>query len=206
MDGLVVLLLIIGLIARVSKSKKKTEQSRKRQAGFNDAAELTGDGAKPSPAKKAAKVLEVMDEAAGQIKIPYTKEEWSKFLKESGASAEKQPSRDPAAKRTAKALLRSGDPALISQMKAAQPKDSAAEGQVFEKLAAQRLRPAQQHLEGESHKEHAAHRQRIADEETRLHREREELRELRNVNLKKLRSAVVMSEVLGKPVSLRGRR
>ena len=59
--------------------------------------------------------------------------------------------------------------------------------------------------QGESQEEHAEHHRRIADEEARLHQEREALNDLRAANLSKLRAAVVMSEVLGKPVALRPR-
>ena len=59
--------------------------------------------------------------------------------------------------------------------------------------------------QGESDEEHAEHRRRIAAEEAMRQQEHETLRELREANLEKLRAAVVMSEVLGKPVSLRPR-
>ena len=59
--------------------------------------------------------------------------------------------------------------------------------------------------QGESFEEHAEHRRKIAEEEARRHQEREALDDLRNANLEKLRAAVVMSEVLGKPVALRPR-
>ena len=59
--------------------------------------------------------------------------------------------------------------------------------------------------QGESAAEHAQHRRKILAEEEELRREHEELLEIRSMNLQKLRTAVVMSEVLGKPVSLRRR-
>ena len=59
--------------------------------------------------------------------------------------------------------------------------------------------------QGESFEEHAEHRRRMAEEEARFHQEREALDDLRNANLEKLRAAVVMSEVLNKPVALRPR-
>ena len=210
MDGLiVVLLIIIGLAAKSSKKKKQAQQ-RARQAGFDEAAALERDGAKPSPAARVQDVLEDMgEEAAKQLKIPYSKEDWAKLVQEKVG-----PVAVNAKQRAANAARRSGDPSLISQMEPKQaPKVQAAspEGQKFQtltaqRLDAQRLRPDVQHLEGESRREHEAHKQRIAAEEALLHREREELKELRNVNLTKLRSAVGMSEVLGKPVALRGRR
>ena len=59
--------------------------------------------------------------------------------------------------------------------------------------------------QGESAEEHAEHHRRIVEEEMQRHQEREMLEDLRNANLEKLRAAVVMSEVLGKPVALRER-
>lgn len=61
------------------------------------------------------------------------------------------------------------------------------------------------HTEGESAEEHAAHIAKIRAEEEQLYKSRQELQELRHLNRQKLRSAVIMSEVLGKPVSLRSR-
>ena len=60
-------------------------------------------------------------------------------------------------------------------------------------------------FEGESHEEHAEHLRRIEEEEAQRRQEREALDDLREANLDRLRAAVVMSEVLGKPVSLRPR-
>ena len=190
MDGLIIVLLIIGLVSRIGK-KKKQEQNRKRQAGFNEAAELKREEKKPSPAKKIADALEMVESEAKQLKIPLPKPEVRRETKDA----------------VVKAILRSGDSGLISQMNArsgAEAKQPAGEGQAFEKLNAQRLRPEEKHREGESRLEHAAHRARIAEEEARLHQQRTELQELRSMNLKKLRTAVVMGEVLGKPVALRG--
>ena len=59
--------------------------------------------------------------------------------------------------------------------------------------------------QGESDEEHAEHRRRIAEEEAMRRQERDALADLREANLDRLRAAVVMSEVLGKPVSLRPR-
>lgn len=61
------------------------------------------------------------------------------------------------------------------------------------------------HTEGENAEEHAAHIAKIRAEEEQLYKSRQELQELRHLNRQKLRSAVIMSEVLGKPVSLRSR-
>lgn len=59
--------------------------------------------------------------------------------------------------------------------------------------------------QGETAAEHAEHRRRIAAEEERLRLETQRLEDVRRVNLDQLRAAVAMSEVLGKPLSLRPR-
>lgn len=59
--------------------------------------------------------------------------------------------------------------------------------------------------QGEHPEAHALHQARIAAQEAQLRREWESMAELRNIRLENLRAAVVMSEVLGKPVALRPR-
>lgn len=197
MDGLIVVLLLLGLVVRISKKNKKNKKNGRR------------DGAKPSVAERFADALESVaelqseprpqphltdaapksaNEAAGekdsvQLKIPYTQEEWSSFLKEKAAP--RKPTA-PKAKPVSKAALKP-KPAPIS----AEPAPISAEGSSFE---------------GEAPQEHAAHAERVVREEARIAQEQEEQLRLREMNLRKLRSAVVMSEVLGKPVALRGRR
>ena len=63
-----------------------------------------------------------------------------------------------------------------------------------------------QGLEGETEAEHAAHRLRAEREEARIQIERVAEQVQTQVNLQTLRSAVVMKEILDKPVSLRPRR
>lgn len=74
-----------------------------------------------------------------------------------------------------------------------------------EKPAADKpLREGSISTQGESEAEHAEHRRKILAEEARRREEYEAHQELRNLNLKRLRSAIVMREILDKPVSLRG--
>ena len=212
MDELIIILLIIiGLAAKSSKKKKQqARKQRERQAGFDEISAAPPPKARPA-LDKIADALEFVDEKAGQVKIPYSRQEWAEFLNRTPAEkpAPAKPKAQPAGDRVSKAILRSGDPSLIAGLESGRSSpagNAASEGQEFQKLNAQRLRPSAQHAEGESHREHAEHRQRIIEEEARIHKEREDLKELRSVNLQKLRSAVIMSEVLGKPVALRGRR
>lgn len=158
MDGLIVILILIGILSASSSKKKKKAQ--KRSAAQQPVA--------PQPEKPAA-----------QTRIPFTKDEWNAYL----ADMEKQ--EKPKA-RPAKAVRPLKAPAPVLHLDHDEP-----EGTVS--------------TQGESAAEHAEHRQKILAEEARLREQQETLQELRHLNRKKLRSAVVMSEVLGKPVSLRPR-
>ncbi len=197
MDLFIVLLIVIGVISRASKKKK--QQERQRQAGFDEAAKLQQGGA-----DRLAEVLRnVSTELEGELpprkpsqpakpaaKLPYTKEEWQKLFAVPKPQPEPQdkPLADPAGSSKAKALDKAPSEGSGSALPQAPAPIERIEG-----------------MEGESPLEHAAHRQRVAADEERIHREHAQLRELRSANLQKLRSAVVMSEVLGKPVSLRPR-
>lgn len=213
MDWIIVLLIIVGVVSRAGKKKKQQaqKQARQRQAGFDEAARLQQGGASrlaetlkdvgtelkaelqdelekglmddlPLPVQRLAGQVAQKKGEAGQpaAKLPYTKEEWQKLFA-SPAAAQAGPIAAPArAPANDKPMMAS----VIAGTDAGSDTGS---------------------VEGESPLEHAAHKQRIAAEEERIHREHAQLRELRSANLQKLRSAVVMSEVLGRPVSLRPR-
>lgn len=135
-------------------------------------------------------------------KLPYSKEEWLKRFTDpnrpDGDAAEVPQNTNrhaPQPKAHSKTLeAASADAASASTM------DSAMGSVTFPRAAS-----AADFMEGESPLEHAAHRQRVIAEEERVRREHAQLRELRSANLQKLRSAVVMREILDKPVSLRPR-
>lgn len=182
MDGLIVVLLILGLVARISKKKKKSGSARR-------------SGAARGVAEKITDALETAGkEAAKQAKIPYTKEEWSQYLRQSTAEE---------GERTPIAPVQAAEPAA----KIAPPPPASGAKPVSKPLKPKPA-PARSETEapheGESRREHAAHLARIAREEEKIARQQEEIKRLRDVNLEKLRSAVVMSEVLGKPLALRG--
>ena len=147
MDGLIVLLIVIGVIARISKSNKK----------------------------KAAEAARRQEQAE---KIPYSREEWDAYLKAEGIPAR------PKAK---------AKPAPI-------PATPSAPG-----TGSIRMDP-NQGVEGETVAEHSMHRQRAAQAEAQAQIEQEALQALRAANLQALRNAVVMKEILDKPVALRPRR
>ena len=120
-----------------------------------------------------------------QTRVPYTKEEWAAFLNELNDAG--TPTKAAPKKSKAKNAAKKSAP-----QSSAQTRPDPFEDRTLT-------------YEGESHEEHAKHLRRIEEEEARYQQERDALDELRSANLEKLRTAVVMSEVLGKPVSLRPR-
>ena len=180
LDGLIVLLIIIGVVTSISKSNKK-----KKAATAQKRAE------EPSPAQPKA----------GPTKIPYTREEWEQFLAdaEGEAAAKPTPAKKAAAKPAAPKPAPQKRKASAPQMNVAAPAPAAmSTGSIA-------LDPRQS-VEGETEAEHAAHRLRAAQEDMRIGVERAAEQALAEVNLQTLRSAVVMKEILDKPVSLRPRR
>ena len=171
MDGLIVILILVGILSSFSKKKKET-QKRVAQARTAE------PQSEAQPVKKT-----------GQTKIPFTKEEWEAFLAEAKAQ-EKKPVPPP---------MRKAKP--VSPAKAAKPARTPAPVLLLDHDEPEGTVSTQ----GESAAEHAGHRQRVLVEETRLREYQETLQELRHMNRQKLRQAVVMSEILGKPVSLRPR-
>ena len=180
LDGLIALLIIIGVVTSISKSNKK-----KKAAAAQKRAEV------PSPAQQKA----------GPTKIPYTREEWEQFLAdaEGEAAAKPAPAKKAAAKPAAPKPAPQKRKANAPQMNVAAPAPAAmSTGSIA-------LDPRQS-VEGETEAEHAAHRLRAAQEDMRIGVERAAEQALAEVNLQTLRSAVVMKEILDKPVSLRPRR
>lgn len=184
MNWIIVLLIVIGVISRAGKKK------RQQQASFDKTVRL-----KSGDVERIAEVIQktIRDfegERKGELpprrpeqpaaKPPYTREEWQKRF----AAPKPQPAGMPMADKAA---------------------PTAASIKALENGVTGSMQLPPEGMEGESPLEHAAHRQRVIADEERIHREHEQLRELRSINLQKLRSAVVMSEVLGKPVSLRPR-
>lgn len=181
LDGLIALLIIIGIVTSISKSSKKKK-----------AAEAQRKAEKPAPAQPKA----------GAVKIPYTREEWAEFLKEEGvpeAVVQPKPAAQPEKAVEAASPAPQKRRAKVVQAVAAAPKPvPATTGSIA-------LDP-RQGVEGETEAEHAAHRLRAEREEARIQIERAAEQVQTEVNLQTLRSAVVMKEILDKPVSLRPRR
>ena len=180
LDGLIVLLIIIGVVTSISKSNKK-----KKAAAAQKRAEV------PSPAQPKA----------GATKMPYTREEWEQFLKEEGVPKPKAQPKPAAAKPEDVAKVA----AAVLQKRKAQAAQQRVAAPVREASGSIVLDPSQG-IEGETEAEHAAHRLRAKQEEQRIHVERAAEQAHAEVNLQTLRNAVVMKEILDKPVSLRPRR
>lgn len=182
MDGLLLLLIFgaLGLLSSRNKKKKADRQAARRRA-FQQAKESEAQ------AKKAV-------QAKVQEKLPFTQDEWAAYLKEMGAGEKK-----------ASALKSAAKPVPKKPVQAAKPVSARPE----------MPKPAL-HLEhddpegsistqGESAAEHAAHHAKVLAEEAKIREEHETMRELARMNRRQLRSAIVMSEILSKPVSLRPR-
>ena len=175
MDGLIVLLIVIGVIARISKSNKK---------------------------KKAAEAARRQEQ---DEKIPYSREEWDAYLKAEGIPARPKAKAKPAAAvptATAKPVKAQAKPAAQPVKAAAAPIPATPSAPGTGSI---RMDPSQG-VEGETVAEHSMHRQRAAQAEAQAQIEQEALQALRAANLQALRNAVVMKEILDKPVALRPRR
>jgi len=179
LDGLIVLLIIIGIISRVSKSNKKKQEAAKkaRAKAFADAADAV---------RNAKKVIEPARRTAQQAvqavsrELPFTQADWDAFLQCSGQKAAE------------------GVPS---------PQKPSPEGRASRRQPLpEGVSPALRSTQGESESEHRGHVDRIAAEEKREAESLQARQNLRAANRQKLREAVIMSEILGKPVALRTRR
>ena len=140
--------------------------------------------AQPRPEPRAPKP------EANQVRIPYTREEWNAYLNEmrGEAAVRRSAPAKPAAKHEMPAAKRAAQP----RPQPVEPLEGFGEGSFS--------------TQGESAEEHAEHRRRIAEEEQRHREAHEALRDLRRVRRDQLRSAVIMKEILDRPVALRPRR
>ena len=172
-------LIVLLIIIGVISSISKSNKKKKK------AAEAQRKAEKPSSAQSKP-------DAA---KIPYTREEWAEFLKEEGVPEAVVQPKPAAAKAAAPAPKKRRAKAVQS---VADAPNAASTGPIAP--------DPRQGVEGETEAEHAAHRLRAAREEARIQIERAAEQVQTEVNLQTLRSAVVMKEILDKPVSLRPRR
>ena len=197
MDWIIVVLIIIGIVSRSNKKKKQTQ--RRQQQAWQDAAAAMDAAEKPKghiPPKVRTEISSFVKELGSDVLdngIPTVREAVQEIR---GALPTKKPPRPSMPKKAAPQPAAPAAGSLHYQPACYEP-------MAAQRLTAQRLTTV--HPEGETHEEHAAHVERIRAGEQQLQaaQSREEI--LRSVNLKNLRTAVIMSEVLGKPVSLRPR-
>lgn len=176
MDALIVLFIVIGIVNAVTSSKNKKKKQAERRA-FQQARQQTRAQAR---------------EAAGQARMSLSPEELQGHLRameargkapapEHGAYEASAPHRD---------APRPAEPQVVAPERTLRPTEPhGGEGRIS--------------TQGESEAEHAEHRLRVAAEEARQRQQREELRDLRAAERQKLRAAIVMSEILDRPVALR---
>lgn len=184
MDALLSILIIAALVALRSSSKKK--QAHKAAARRNNAY------------AEASETIRL-----AQQKMPISREGWSAFLKEenpatqtkeapiSRAECALQPAKKASAPQSDRPRVKAAKAASAKSAPPPTPAPPPPEGSIS--------------TQGESAAEHAMHMEKVHIEEEKLRQQAQSLRQIRNLNRQKLREAVVMREVLGKPVSLRPR-
>lgn len=183
MDALIVLFIIGGIIVSLaSKSKKQKKQ--------NPEAEKPAAPA-PAPAPE---------------KIPYTKEEWAKYLREMGIGAKgAAAAKTEAPPKPAAGAAFSGEGAVnYVQVKPSAPPAGSPEMAERMRRAVEQGMPGSVAVQGESEAEHAEHLEKMRAADLQAHQQSQTVRELRQMNRARLRQAVVMREILDRPVSMRG--
>ena len=180
MDALIVLIVIGAFILSLTKKAKRPKQQN-------------ADAEKTVPTKPAQ-----------AQKIPYTKAEWNEYLRAQGI-AQKQtaaaPARPAAAAQAASAERDSDHDARVRP--SAPPAGSR---EMVERMhrAVECGMPGSVSAQGESEAEHAEHLQKMREDDLQTRMQSETLRELRQMNRARLRQAVVVREILDRPVSMRG--
>lgn len=187
MGDLIGLLIIIGIGAISSSLKRKKQQQKHadKTRAFQEAAQSIEEG----------KARVNRQELAGMLQAQLNKQTPPKAAPRQQVQIEKI----PAAPKAKAAAPVAKPPA---PKKAAPPAKKIAPMLFLDNDAPEGSISTQ----GENPAEHARHRQKVLAEEEQLRLEHQALQEVRSMNLQKLRTAVVMSEILDKPVSLRPRR
>ena len=204
MGDLLSLLIVIG-IAGLSVWRKQQKQARQaaknasKTRAFSDAAEAERSGRPVRREMPEGFNLPVHEAPRPEkpLDINLVEKYLEQALKSDGKTL---PDAPKAEMQPAQPIVKQAQPLLKPAVKAARQAapvllidhDDAPEGSIS--------------TQGESPEEHARHRQRILAEEAQRRAEHETLQEVRHMNLQKLRTAVVVSEILDKPVSLRRRR
>lgn len=187
MDGLIVLLILFGVLSRLGKRKKKqppNQQAKKRSDAppviqkLQQIAEESAEQGKSFDMKGWEKAFADVQRKAEAESEAFRAE----MLKKNSIEPPKEPRPAPAGLHKAKATV--------------EKRRNLPEG------ASAPLRAVQ----GESDADHRRHVEKIVREEKQRKEEAQAQANLRNEKRKKLREAVIMSEVLGKPLALRGGR
>jgi hypothetical protein len=180
MDALIVLFVIGAFILSLTK---KAKQPKKRDF----------DPEKTKPTQPAQ-----------TQKIPYTKEEWNEYLRAQGVAQKKSAPHKPQPVPTAQAASVQEDSAHDARLRPSAPPAGSRE-------MVERMHRAVEHgmtgsvtAQGESEAEHAEHLHRMYEDDLRARTQNDTLQELRRMNRARLRQAVIMREILDRPISMRG--
>ena len=177
MDGLIVLLVIIYFVVKSSKKKKK--KAGGKPVDFSETIIEAGKESLKGMGNLIDKINDALEEEDGETVLP--SKPVSKKLRA-------KPKQAPKPARSAK------ESAAVFE----------AQGFMDEQGCVGGSLPHIQH-EGEARHEHSAHERRYIEEEQAASQAEDIARELQSMNLRQLRRAVVVSEVLGKPKALQRR-
>lgn len=183
MDALIVLFVIGALILSLTKKANKPKKQ-------NPDAEKT-----------------VPPQSAPAEKIPFTKEEWNEYLRAQGIARKQRTAAKPvpAAEDAAPAELTADKSAVTRDARLRPSAPPAGSREMVDRMhrAVERGMPGAVSAQGESEAEHAEHLRKMHDADQENRAQSETLRELRSMNRARLRQAVIMREILDRPVSMR---
>lgn len=185
MDALIVLFVIGAFILSLTKKANKPKKQ-------NPDAEKT-----------------VPPQSAPAEKIPFTKEEWNEYLRAQGIARKKTAAApgnaEPQAKSVSAAELTADKSAVTRDARLRPSAPPAGSREMVDRMhrAVERGMPGAVSAQGESEAEHAEHLRKMHDADQENRAQSETLRELRSMNRARLRQAVIMREILDRPVSMR---
>ena len=182
MDGLIVLLVIIYFVVKSSKKNKK--KAGGKPVNFSETLKEVGKDS----LKGMGTLIDKINEAIEEDDEPDDESQLIIPAKAVSKKLRAKPKQAPKPARSAK------ESAAMFEAHSFLDEQGCVGGSL----------PHIQH-EGEARHEHSAHERRYIEEEQAASQAEDIARELQSMNLRQLRRAVVVSEVLGKPKALRGR-
>lgn len=203
MDWFVVVLIVLSIIGSSGKKKKQQQVNRAKQR------------------EAAAQAFDEIEKAKPKGKIPASvQREITSFVKELGSDVlDDLPGSIPKAVSALKEVKAGFSPAKPAPKKEMQPRvksvsKPAAAPEMAPRVVSNPVAPFEPakrafapmtapDIEGESHAEHQRHINRIREEESNILAAHARAKQVREMDRKALRTAIVVSEVLNKPVSLR---